>query len=155
MKTYYFTTIKGYRYEHFLESYGIHSRYYECVPENNWEIDIKQMESLIDENTAAIIIANPSNPCGSVFSKYHLEEILEVAEKNFLPIISDEVYEHMVFPGIKYHAISSLKSAQNVNILCCSAISKRFLVPGESLFHFCFFHYLFSSKSVSVAPFLK
>ena len=89
------------------------------------------MESLIDVNTAAIIIANPSNPCGSVFSKYHLEEILEVAQKYFLPIISDEVYEQMVFPGIKYHAISSLKSAQNVNILCCSAISKRFLVPGE------------------------
>lgn len=38
-------------------------------PENNWEADLEMMQSLIDENTKAILVNNPSNPCGSVYSK--------------------------------------------------------------------------------------
>lgn len=45
-------------------------------PEKSWEIDLKHMESLVDDKTACIIINNPSNPCGSVFSKKHLQKIL-------------------------------------------------------------------------------
>lgn len=45
-------------------------------PEKSWEIDLKQLESLIDEKTACLIVNNPSNPCGSVFSKSHLQKIL-------------------------------------------------------------------------------
>lgn len=54
------------------------------------------MESLIDKNTAAIVINNPSNPCGSVYSKEHLLDILKVAEKYHLPIIADEIYDFFV-----------------------------------------------------------
>ena len=54
------------------------------------------MESQIDENTAAIVINNPSNPCGSVFSRQHLEDILQVAAKHFVPIIADEIYDYFV-----------------------------------------------------------
>ena len=45
-------------------------------PEKSWEIDLKQLESLIDEKTACLIVNNPSNPCGSVYSKSHLQKIL-------------------------------------------------------------------------------
>ena len=45
-------------------------------PENNWSIDLNQLESLIDENTAAILVTNPSNPCGSAFSVQHQRDIL-------------------------------------------------------------------------------
>jgi len=54
------------------------------------------MESLIDRNTAAIIVNNPSNPCGSVYSEKHLRAILAVAERHFLPIIADEIYDFFV-----------------------------------------------------------
>lgn len=86
------------------------------------------MESLIDGKTRAILVNHPGNPCGNVFSKEHILEILEVAERHKLPIIADEVYELMVFPGVKYHSFASL--SKNVPILTCSALSKRFLVPG-------------------------
>ncbi len=59
-------------------------------------IDLEHLASLIDENTAAIVVNNPSNPCGSVYSKEHLKDILTVAEYYHLPIIADEVYGDMV-----------------------------------------------------------
>lgn len=46
-------------------------------PDRSWEVDLGHLESLIDDRTKAIIMNNPSNPCGSVYSKEHLEAILE------------------------------------------------------------------------------
>jgi aspartate/methionine/tyrosine aminotransferase len=45
-------------------------------PERNWEIDLAHLESLIDTSTAAIVVNNPSNPCGSNFSREHILDIL-------------------------------------------------------------------------------
>lgn len=59
-------------------------------------MDLRHLESQIDNKTRAIIVNNPSNPCGSVFSKRHLREILKVASRHCLPIIADEIYEHLV-----------------------------------------------------------
>ena len=57
---------------------------------------MEDLERQIDENTAAIIVNNPSNPCGSVYSRQHLLDILAVAEKKKVPIIADDVYAGMV-----------------------------------------------------------
>ena len=46
-------------------------------PERSWEVDIDHLESLVDDRTRAIVVNNPSNPCGSVYTKNHLEAILE------------------------------------------------------------------------------
>lgn len=78
-------------YQTLTEGLGIEVRYYDLLPEKQWQADLKQLESLIDENTAALLINNPSNPCGSVFSKEHLEDLLAICEKYYLPIIADEV----------------------------------------------------------------
>lgn len=115
-------------YRTLAEGFGIECRYYDLIPEKNWEVDLVQLESLIDANTAALIVTNPSNPCGSVFSKNHLEAILSIAEKHYLPIIADEIYEHFVFPGQQFHAVSSL--SKKVPVLSCGGLTKRFLVPG-------------------------
>lgn len=48
-------------------------------PENSWEANLQHLESLIDERTSCLIVTNPSNPCGSVFSKKHLQKILKGA----------------------------------------------------------------------------
>lgn len=86
------------------------------------------MENQIDDDTALIVVINPSNPCGSVYNKEHLLEILDVASKNKVPILADEIYEHFVFSGNTFTAISSL--SKDVPVLTCSGLTKRFLVPG-------------------------
>jgi len=106
----------------------IETREYNLLPNKDWEADLDHMESLIDQNTAAIIVNSPSNPCGSVFSVQHLKDILAVAEKYKVPIIADEIYENFVFPGETYVPIASLTTT--VPVLSCSGLTKRFLVPG-------------------------
>ncbi|WAR11816.1 ATTY-like protein [Mya arenaria] len=103
----------------------------DAKPERSWEIDLNYLESLIDDNTAAIIVNSPSNPCGSVYSRKHLQDILRVAEMHKVPIIADEIYEHFVFSGTEYHSLASL--TDTVPVLSCSGLTKRFLVPGWRL----------------------
>ncbi|XP_019216435.1 tyrosine aminotransferase isoform X2 [Oreochromis niloticus] len=97
-------------------------------PEKSWEVDLQHMESLIDEKTSCLIVTNPSNPCGSVFNKKHLQEILKVASRHCVPILADEIYCNMVFPGCSSPSLASLSS--DVPILSCGGLAKRWLVPG-------------------------
>ena len=57
------------------------------------------MESLIDGKTKAILVNNPSNPCGSVLTKKNLQDVIRIAQKYQIPIIADEIYRNMVFKG--------------------------------------------------------
>lgn len=110
---------------------NIESRHYNLDPNRNWNVDLKHMESLIDDKTKAIVVNSPGNPCGNVFSREHLLEIIDVADRHNLPIISDEIYEFFAFPGVRYCSLSSLSS--NVPVLTCSGLSKRFMTPGIRL----------------------
>lgn len=110
---------------------GIDVKLYNLIPEKSWEIDLDHLESIIDENTAAIVVINPSNPCGSVFSSSHIKDILKLASKHKIPIIADEVYQDIVFHDQTFHSMASL--SDDVPILTCGGIAKRFLIPGWRL----------------------
>ena len=86
------------------------------------------MESLIDNKTAAIVINNPSNPCGSVYSKQHLQDILALVDRRHIPIIADEIYADMAFEPYVFHAMASLTTT--VPILSVGGLAKKYLVPG-------------------------
>jgi tyrosine aminotransferase len=89
------------------------------------------LESLIDDKTRAILLNNPSNPCGSVYRKEHLQEILKVAERRRIPIIADEIYEDMTFDGYTFHSLASLST--KVPIISVGGLAKRYLIPGWRL----------------------
>ncbi|XP_068595800.1 tyrosine aminotransferase [Brachionichthys hirsutus] len=110
---------------------GIKVKLYNLLPEQSWEVDLQHLESLIDEKTACVVVINPSNPCGSVFSRDHLQKILKVASKHCVPILADEIYRDMVFPGCECLSMASLGS--DVPILSCGGLAKRWLVPGWRL----------------------
>ena len=93
-------------------------------PELSWEIDLDHLASLIDEKTAAILINNPSNPCGSVYSRQHLLDILEVAAFFKVPIIADEIYDDLVFPGHEFVPMAAL--TDTVPILSCCGLTKKY-----------------------------
>jgi len=97
-------------------------------PDRQWEIDLDHLEQLIDADTVAIVVTNPSNPCGSVYSKQHLLDILAIAERHFLPIIGDEIYGGLVFKGQHFYSLASL--SKSVPILSCGGTAKKYLVPG-------------------------
>lgn len=118
-------------YQTICEYKSIECRYYRLDPKNGWNAELDHMRSLIDDKTAAILINNPSNPCGSVFTKEHLLDILNIAETFKLPIIADEIYAFMTFKGVEFVPIDSL--SKNVPILTCGGIAKYFVVPGWRL----------------------
>lgn len=89
------------------------------------------LESSKTTRVAAWLINNPSNPCGSVYSKEHLLGCLILAREFRIPIISDEIYEDMVFSDNLYWPLGRL--SKDVPILQVSGLSKRFLVPGWRL----------------------
>ncbi|TDH09050.1 hypothetical protein EPR50_G00082550 [Perca flavescens] len=115
-------------YKTLAVSMGIEVKLYNLLPEKSWEVDLKHLESLIDERTSCLIVTNPSNPCGSVFSEEHLQKILKVASRHCVPILADEIYSNMVFPGCSCPSMASLSS--DVPILSCGGLAKRWLVPG-------------------------
>lgn len=106
---------------------GAEARVYNLLPHANWELDIQQCESLVDENTKFIVVVNPSNPCGSVWTRQHQEAIIDFARRHRLVILSDEVYEHMTF-GAKFYSFGELD--EDVPVIVVSALSKVYLVPG-------------------------
>ncbi|XP_048371893.1 tyrosine aminotransferase [Sphaerodactylus townsendi] len=109
-------------------SLGIEVKFYNLLPEKSWEADLKQMESLVDDKTACLIVNNPSNPCGSIFSKSHLQKIVAVASRQCIPILADEIYAEMVFEDCKYEALATV--SPQVPVLSCGGLAKRWLVPG-------------------------
>jgi len=116
-------------YTTICQSKGINPVYYPLQPNNNWEVDLEAVRSLMRDNKpVAWLVNNPSNPCGSVYSKKHLEACLELADEFGIPIIADEIYEDMVFSGHKFFPMRTLTN--RVPILTCGGMAKRFLVPG-------------------------
>lgn len=107
---------------------GIDVKFYGLLAEKNWEADLEMMEAQIDSKTKAILVNNPSNPCGSVFSREHLLAILEIAERHHLPIVADEIYGDMTFGDNKFFPLASL--SQNVPIIAAGGLAKEFVVPG-------------------------
>eukprot|EP01104_Vermistella_antarctica_P011667 TRINITY_DN3284_c0_g1_i2.p1 TRINITY_DN3284_c0_g1~~TRINITY_DN3284_c0_g1_i2.p1 ORF type:complete len:419 (+),score=67.19 TRINITY_DN3284_c0_g1_i2:71-1327(+) len=117
-------------YETIAVNAGITVKHYNLLSDKNWEVDIPHLESLIDSTTGALLINNPSNPCGSNFSKEHLNDIIKVADGAHIPIISDEIYANMVFKSSKAKFYSAAHLTSTVPILVVGGLAKRFLVPG-------------------------
>jgi tyrosine aminotransferase len=59
-------------------------------------VNLDHLESLINDQTRAVLINNPSNPCGAVYTEEHLRKLIQICERNHLPIIADEIYADMV-----------------------------------------------------------
>jgi len=97
---------------------------------NEFKITPDQISSAMTANTRAIIINSPSNPTGSAYSKKELEGIAECALSNKLLIVSDEIYEKIIFDGFEQHSICSLgKEVQNNSILI-NGVSKSYAMTG-------------------------
>ncbi|XP_042067467.1 probable aminotransferase TAT2 [Salvia splendens] len=103
-------------------------RHFDLVPENDWEVDLAAVEALGDENTVAIVIINPGNPCGNVFKYEHLKKIAETARKMGILVIADEVYGHLTFGSNPFTPMGVFASI--APIITLGSLSKKWIVPG-------------------------
>ncbi|TKY66469.1 aminotransferase TAT2 [Spatholobus suberectus] len=110
---------------------GVEVRHYDLLPEKGWEVDLDAVEALADQNTVALVIINPGNPCGNVYSYHHLEKIAETAKRIGTIVISDEVYGHLAFGEKPFVPMGVFGSV--VPVLTLGSLSKRWIVPGWRL----------------------
>ena len=103
-------------------------------PEYNF--DIKLIEDGFKNGAKAIIVCNPSNPCGKVFTKDELTAIGELAIKYDAFVITDEVYEHIIYKPNVHIAAASLPGMYD-HTITCSSLSKTYSITGWRLGYLC------------------
>lgn len=97
-----------------------------------FNFDKEELENASKQNPKALILCNPSNPCGKVFSKEELEYIASLAIKYDTYVITDEVYEHIVYAPYKHTYFASLPGMFERTI-SCSSLSKTYSITGWRL----------------------
>ena len=102
--------------------------HYMCDEQNEWNPDIDDIRKKITPRTKGIVIINPNNPTGALYSREILEEIVNVARENELIIFSDEIYDRLVMDGLEHIAIASL--APDVPCVTFNGLSKSHRVAG-------------------------
>ena len=96
--------------------------------EDDWNLDVADIEDKINDKTRAIVVINPNNPTGAVYPKETLEEIIELARKYDLVLFSDEIYDKLLFDNGTYTSMGSLSN--DVPIVTFNGLSKSYIVPG-------------------------
>nr|TDJ28020.1 MAG: aminotransferase class I/II-fold pyridoxal phosphate-dependent enzyme [Gammaproteobacteria bacterium] len=102
--------------------------YYPCPEETDFIPDPEAVEALITPNTRAIVVINPNNPTGAVYSRDCLTQLAELADRHDLVMLSDEIYDQMVFPDAEFVPMATLCSSA----LCAtfSGLSKVYRACG-------------------------
>lgn len=98
--------------------------------ENNFKYTKENLEKAITNKTKAIIINSPNNPTGVVYTKEELEMVAEIAVKNDLIVISDEIYEKLVYGGVKHISIASLNDEIKKRTIVINGVSKAYAMTG-------------------------
>ncbi len=103
--------------------------HYRCDEENGWNPDLEDIESKITGNTHGIVIINPNNPTGAVYSEETVRGLIDIARRHQLVVFSDEIYEKIIFDDA-VHRHSAEFAADDVLCLTFSGLSKAYRVCG-------------------------
>ncbi|HEM2797529.1 TPA: pyridoxal phosphate-dependent aminotransferase [Streptococcus suis] len=102
--------------------------HYVCDEAAEWYPDLADMESKVTSRTKAIVLINPNNPTGALYSKEILEGIIDIARRHELIIFSDEIYDRMVFDGAVHIPIATL--APDLFVVTMNGLSKSHRICG-------------------------
>jgi alanine-synthesizing transaminase len=110
---------------------------YRCIEAEGWQPDIDDIRAKINEKTAAIVLINPNNPTGSVYSEKTVKAFINLAGEFGLPLISDEVYDRLIYDRVRK---STAALAKDVPVIGFNGLSKVYLVPGWRIGYMYFYH---------------
>jgi aspartate/methionine/tyrosine aminotransferase len=105
--------------------------HYLCDETQGWQPDIADLESKITDRTKALVVINPNNPTGAVYSREVLEQIAELARKHQLLLLADEIYDKILYDDAKHIAMASV--APDVLTLTFNGLSKAYAMTGWRL----------------------
>lgn len=131
----------------FYENYSADAILTGCQPVHvnlqppNYTFDPAELRRVFADGLKAFVLCNPSNPCGKVFTRTELEQIAALAAEFDVWIVTDEVYEHIVFAPHRHEYFSTLPGMAERTIMC-SSLSKTFSITGWRL------GYVFAAASV-------
>lgn len=102
--------------------------HYQCDEENHWFPNIQDIENKITAKTKAIVLINPNNPTGAVYSEKVLNDIIKLARQHNLIIFSDEIYDKVLFDQAQH--IPTARLADDVLIITMGGLSKNYRIAG-------------------------
>ena len=102
--------------------------HYICDEQAEWYPDIDDIERKITSRTKAIVIINPNNPTGALYPREVLQQIVDIARKHQLMILSDEIYDRLVMDDLEHVSIASL--APDLFCITFSGLSKSHMIAG-------------------------
>ncbi len=120
------------QYIHFFEGRTVP---YRQIEEEDWKPDMDMIRKRITNRTKAMVLINPNNPTGAVYDPKDIREFGDIAAEYDIPLISDEIYDKIVFDG-EFHSASRLKS--DVPRIILNGFSKVNLMPGWRM-GYCYF----------------
>ncbi|MBW8487605.1 pyridoxal phosphate-dependent aminotransferase [Actinomadura parmotrematis] len=102
--------------------------HYLCDEDDGWQPDLADMEAKITPSTRALVLINPNNPTGAVYSREVLRGIVELARRHDLLIFADEIYDKILYDGAAHTSVASL--APDLLCLTFGGLSKNYRVAG-------------------------
>ena len=103
--------------------------HYRCDEDNDWNPDLADIEAKITENTHALVIINPNNPTGAVYSEQIVKGLVDIARRHDLVVMADEIYEKILFEDAVHHHAATY-AGSDVLCLTFSGLSKAYRVCG-------------------------
>ena len=98
--------------------------------ENGYKITPEELENAITDKTACLILNSPSNPSGVVYSEQELKKLAEVILKHGIYVVSDEIYEKLVYDGVKHYSIASVSEEMKKKTIVINGVSKAYAMTG-------------------------
>ncbi len=102
--------------------------HYRCDPKNEWNPDLEDIRSKITPKTKAILVINPNNPTGAVYSKQTLLEIAQMARERHLLLLADEIYDRLVLEDLPTYSMAAL--APDLPCVTFNGLSKSHIICG-------------------------
>lgn len=115
-------------FDHLAALAGTELKHYGLDAGNEWQVDLNDLEANMTRKTRAIVLVSPNNPTGSVLAGRVLGDVLSIAKKYGIPVISDEVFSEFVFDGKIFPRAAALMD--DVTVFTLNGISKTYALPG-------------------------